>query len=788
MVMNDVVFYLKGMITRLLRDKIYTLFCVLGTAFTFVFIVIILQLVYMLTGDVPPFVNADRTIVFRDFEDKNGSNVGGIVPEEMFAFCEQVKGMEDYYIYYPVMDQVSADGRYENMVFAFVNGGFWNVNQFRFVEGRPFTEEECKRKSKVIVLTEEVAWKFFRDKNVVGKHVDVQGCTYSVIGVVENYSTLIQQGSGMWLPYSFNKFVPDQTGYYQIGVLVSEAMTVVEMKKQLQYLIKDYMERRGAEINLRSEMLYTKQELQVEEFGDELLQYGLPLSLLLLICIPAINIVALNMANAQNYVAEVALHKALGASRWTVFRLKMLENLLVVLVGTILGFILVFPAVYVISEIIGVFLINQISIWVVIWTLPFILLFAGLSGIFPIYYVVRQNIVMALKGNMEEICLKWRYFWGIGIEQVLIFIVLMVCMVSVVTAIKQYREPGLLNVDNRVGFGYMLLDYGEKLDKKERNVLRRKMEVVLENLQAMPYVDGITESMGMIPYLRGEEFEWRDSVIIDNRVVQVMLKFGDKNALEVFEPKLIEGGWWDDNYLEDNTFPVVVTRQLLDELNYNFGVGRKIQFRGYTYTIVGVIDGLKQQVFGRLFPILILPLTSLRDDMMYREFCAKIQPGYENDFRALVNKECQRLGISKDATILCFEMNDLENASMLRTLTNVVMQVVPAVFLVFFAFIGTFGVFSLTVKKRRREFALRMVLGSSRLGMVCFVIGESLRVTMLSTIPGFLLSFFIYEWNGGQVLAIGLTFLLMILFSVFSAWYPAYRVSRLHPADVLRED
>ena len=46
------------------QNKAYTLFCVIGTAITFVFIIIMLQLMYTLVGNVPPFVNADRTIVF----------------------------------------------------------------------------------------------------------------------------------------------------------------------------------------------------------------------------------------------------------------------------------------------------------------------------------------------------------------------------------------------------------------------------------------------------------------------------------------------------------------------------------------------------------------------------------------------------------------------------------------------------------------------------------------------------------------------------------------------------
>ena len=78
-------------------------------------------------------------------------------------------------------------------------------------------------------MTEKVAREFFNDVCVVGKKMEVQGDMYTIVGVVADYSTLTQQGVEMWLPYPFNKFVPDQTGCYRIGVLV--AGSVDEMKK-----------------------------------------------------------------------------------------------------------------------------------------------------------------------------------------------------------------------------------------------------------------------------------------------------------------------------------------------------------------------------------------------------------------------------------------------------------------------------------------------------------------------------------------------------------------------------
>ena len=49
-----------------------------------------------------------------------------------------------------------------------------------------------------------------------------------------------------------------------------------------------------------------------------------------------------------------------------------------------------------------------------------------------------------------------RKYAGVLMEQMLIFIILMVSMAALFEAINKYREPGLLNTDNAMIFGYML--------------------------------------------------------------------------------------------------------------------------------------------------------------------------------------------------------------------------------------------------------------------------------------------------------------------------------------------
>lgn len=119
--------------------------------------------------------------------------------------------------------------------------------------------------------------------------------------------------------------------------------------------------------------------------------------------------------------------------------------------------------------------------------------------------------------------------------------------------------------------------------------------------------------------------------------------------------------------------------------------------------------------------------------------------------------------------------------------SDIAMQVIPTLFLLFFTFIGTLGLSLLNSKKRKIEFATRLVVGSTKCNLLFFVFWENLILTIFASLPGIVLALFVYEWTIVHVMAFVITFLIMILFSMFSAWYPAYRVSRLNPVDAMRE-
>lgn len=407
--MKKILSYIKPAIHGILHNKAYASFCVIGTAFTFVFIIITLQLAYTLTGKTPPFVNAERTIVLKFFESTKGESIGGIPVPGMVSFIERIKGFEEYSLYYSCSDNVFARDIYRPVSIVFTNGGYWKMNQFDFVEGRPFTEQECKDKEALIVIRENIADMFFKGASAVGQKMDVQGKSYTVIGVMANYSTFAIRSDEVLLPYTMNKFVPSGIGFCKISILFPREMNVQSAKERVAAAVRFFWDDFGVQVDISPDKLQTFQEERISDFGSDLFSYGLPVVILLLLVIPAINIVTLNVANVSNHTLEIALRRALGATVFASFVQMIMEVFILVILGIVLGLCLTLPVANWIGTIFfdsgsggRVSLIEHLDYRVVLyWMFPLALVFTLLSGGIPAYLVAKGNIAVTLKGGSK---------------------------------------------------------------------------------------------------------------------------------------------------------------------------------------------------------------------------------------------------------------------------------------------------------------------------------------------------------------------------------------------------
>ena len=391
------------------------------------------------------------------------------------------------------------------------------------------------------------------------------------------------------------------------------------------------------------------------------------------------------------------------------------------------------------------------------------------------------------------ITLLWnsrRKFIGIIVEQALVFIVLTICMVTLFDMIRQYREPGLLDTENVVLFGFMA-DQTMARDKEKCREINQAMDACIGNMQQWDNVESISESLSLIPYLREPEFYHTDSVMILGHKFQAEVKFADIEAQQMFNIEMEEGEWLPT--LPNRARPAVITRKLADQVgsNYNLIGAQLSDKRNITYTITGIVSGIKESVFTSSGPGVIIPKEKTLYDAFprYREICARVKPGQVEEFCNASYHEFQRLvPYFNEIEFIIRDMGIFKAKNMFPATSRIKLLFIPTLFLLIFAFIGTLGLLMLNVKKRAQEFGIHRAVGANSIQLLWWMVVQSLLLTLIASIPGIILSFFIFSVTATHLLAILTAVGTMLVFSLVSAYYPAWQITKINPAAVLHQE
>lgn len=406
--MKKLIGYLKSSFYNIKRNTLYSAFYVIGTALSFVFIIVILQFVKLMGAEVPPAVNADRTVSVIAFQNKEGWFLGGILPVEMGQFAQSTNAEKYSYTNFETVSCLANEQFAETSVL-FVGGDYFEMNQYDFVAGHSFTKEDIERKHKVVVIKENWAKEYFPEDNAVGKEITFQGNTYQIVGIVADYSLFASEADGVmvWAPASYNKFIPSQSSFYAINLQFPETMSREEIGKNLVSAVQTFYANKNQEVDFDENDVRTRQESKMDTYFSGYIRYGIWGAFALLLLIPTLNIVVLSNARTSSREEEMAIKKAIGATKVSIFFQLLSENFALVVLGLLLGCLFCIPIVELTQCLVmGKELAAQMSLiagldwWVIcLQVFPLSLLFTLLSGGLPAYWVARKNIALSLKGG-----------------------------------------------------------------------------------------------------------------------------------------------------------------------------------------------------------------------------------------------------------------------------------------------------------------------------------------------------------------------------------------------------
>ena len=349
-------------------DKLFSAIYIAGTAVAIASAMVVALVIHIRISNIYPEEHRDRTVCINGlFEDEDGKFLGSfyspVAVEEVFNHlqCAEVvsANMGSEYVY--SFTACAEMGKQEVPITPrFTDTNFYRLYDFKFIDGRPYTDEHLQHADKCIVITDALARKVFgTTEKVVGRELLLNYLPYRIIGIIKEVSPLMRDSSAdVYLPYT----VQDSRNHYQggevnyaggleVSVLLKEGCTFRMLTDELEPYRAKYLsmlkQTTGKEykwfINARP---YWAKSLNFFPSNDRttidmLYNLSMPgLLMLLLLLLPAINLSGLVSNRMESRVAEMGIRKAFGAKRRTLLNEVIHENLVLTLFGGISGYLL----------------------------------------------------------------------------------------------------------------------------------------------------------------------------------------------------------------------------------------------------------------------------------------------------------------------------------------------------------------------------------------------------------------------------------------------------------------
>lgn len=414
---------LKQIIDQFRKNKFFSFLSLFGISIPIMIVmIIVLQVDLSIHPGGPEKDNDEMLFIHRTkiHWDHGGHGVGGVHQGIIEHYFREIAPPGCLAFSYGSSKTLYREKEVLDIALRYTNAGFWQLFDFNFLQGRSYSLSNVKNGDNVVVISSDIRDKLFDEGEVVGQMLELGEKTYRVIGVVEEVSSICRNTyAQIWLPYTLGINLSKEidlnaTGRFMVTFKSTDEWDFKTIKQQVAGVRSKLNNMNDENVELifggpaTADEIYFRAARDPEKYEGTFINYlGIAGKALLILFLPALNLVSLNLTRIQERSHEIAIRKAFGATKKNMAWQVMVENALLTVMGGLIGLALAYIGVMFFKEqIFSQYFVGDatqvmvhMNYTIFIAALLISLFFSLLSGLIPSLRISRLQPAYVLKGG-----------------------------------------------------------------------------------------------------------------------------------------------------------------------------------------------------------------------------------------------------------------------------------------------------------------------------------------------------------------------------------------------------
>ena len=635
-----------------------------------------------------------------------------------------------------------------------------------------------------ILITEEMAQKYFRGEDPLGKALTAIGgqVVFKITGVVKSLPLNSHIRFDILLPADWNGLPDDEWNWRQYNYIeLKNGTDSKSVGDKIKDVLKKHKQNSNSEIflqNIKKIHLFSSGKYTYDISGHGDITYVRVLSLIavFILLIACINFMNLSTAQSARRAREIGIRKVAGANKQKIILQFLSESLLIVLFAHVLAMILVELFLPGYNNLTGKQLhVNYQSVNLYIGLITIVLFCGLLAGSYPAFYLSSLKPLDTIKGLINKNPGNQQFRRVLVIFQFSLSVLLIVSTLIVRSQLQYIHNKSLgFNKDDIGYFMYPTAPWDRVL-KTIKNELNKNSDIL--SITAGPIspfnIEGTMSGLNWTGKKEGED----------------VLFYGldaDVDFAKTFKLTLKAGRFFSSEFATDSS-AIVINEEAERVLGFKNPIGQTITYAfGQKFNIIGVVKDFHFKSLHHKIGPLIIGIGA--SNVFY------IKMRHDNISSTI---ESIRKTYDSFKPVLPFNFHflneDFDNMYQTEQRINRIFSWFSYLAIII-SCLGLIGLSSFMTERRTKEIGIRKINGARPIEIFSLLSGEYVKWVMISIIIACPVAWYVMHiWLQNFAYHIDINWLVFVLagvsallFALLTVSWQSFRAAGKNPVEALR--